>query len=515
MTSPPEFLDKISSLSIEHRDYQLEAVEEIIANISDHSIVLNYPYGTGKTVVTLLTFLRFKLNNPNAKFVFTSAREASALRCRQALEMAKTFGFLDELGYLYEPKGKGLSWRQKLKMYQASTAIFAPITKLMNDRFQIKRRMKYDILDSIDLFVIDEATDIVARYMSGFRLSKFFDELFRVRSKGQHFPILALTGSRDKTKTQSVVNLLGKNTLLMRRFDLVPYKTRSEIKKIKNQDFIKMDQIISNQLNKPIETIQNILDPNLSRLDIMKYSYGGIVDRLYAVNTFPASLGKHEIKNKEEKQELINAFLRLFKLSHARLLLLESTIGEFLNYIEKEENIELFKTLQKESINLIRHRVELPLFDNPEITIKRGLLQPKIITALEIIYSHVSVGAQVLIFTRYLALGSQIANLLKKLHFPNVKYLSGKVPEESRRIIINEFEQGDASILVFTPVGGRGLNLAAADIVIHLDITSSVDDMIQRRERARGCDEFILVLEGTSEEGKIEEYSKLIEQLKE
>ena len=34
--------------------------------------------------------------------------------------------------------------------------------------------------------------------------------------------------------------------------------------------------------------------------------------------------------------------------------------------------------------------------------------------------------------------------------------------------------------------------------------------MIQRRERARGCMEYVLVLEETSEEGKIKEYKKLI-----
>jgi len=35
--------------------------------------------------------------------------------------------------------------------------------------------------------------------------------------------------------------------------------------------------------------------------------------------------------------------------------------------------------------------------------------------------------------------------------------------------------------------------------------------MIQRRERARGCMEYVLVLEETSEEKKVEEYQELIE----
>ena len=50
-------------------------------------------------------------------------------------------------------------------------------------------------------------------------------------------------------------------------------------------------------------------------------------------------------------------------------------------------------------------------------------------------------------------------------------------------------------------------------MVIHLDITTNIDDMIQRRERARGCLEYVLVLQETSEEKKVEDYGKLIESI--
>ncbi|MHA1237584.1 MAG: helicase C-terminal domain-containing protein, partial [Candidatus Hodarchaeales archaeon] len=82
-------------------------------------------------------------------------------------------------------------------------------------------------------------------------------------------------------------------------------------------------------------------------------------------------------------------------------------------------------------------------------------------------------------------------------------------PEESRHIILDQCRKEDVNVLIFTPVGGRGLNLEEADVVIHLDITSNLDDMTQRRERARGCIEYVLVLKGTSEEAKVKEYAKL------
>ncbi|MHA1516689.1 MAG: C-terminal helicase domain-containing protein, partial [Candidatus Heimdallarchaeaceae archaeon] len=93
--------------------------------------------------------------------------------------------------------------------------------------------------------------------------------------------------------------------------------------------------------------------------------------------------------------------------------------------------------------------------------------------------------------------------------------LSGQSTEDTRRIVLKNFDEGNVNVLIFTPLGGRGLNLEAADVVIHLDITTNIDDMIQRRERGRGCIEYVLVLEETSEEGKIKDYKKLIGQDKE
>ena len=147
MDLAPNFADHLEGLSIENRDYQIAAVNELLECFPNNSVLLNYPYGTGKTVIALLTFLALKLDNPDARFIFTSAREAAALRCRQALEMAKDFGFMEKLGYLIDPQGKGLSLKHKNIMYSEASVIFSPITKLMNDRFEIKSRLKSDILN--------------------------------------------------------------------------------------------------------------------------------------------------------------------------------------------------------------------------------------------------------------------------------------------------------------------------------------------------------------------------------
>ena len=512
MSAIADFEDLLDGLGIDKRDYQLSAVDEIIENIDEKSVLLNYPYGTGKTIIALLAFLVIKQENPDAQFIFTSAREAAGLRCRQALEMAKKFGFIEKLGYLYDPTGKGLSLRQKSKMYQASSVIFSPITALMNDHFEIRSKLKIDIFQNISICVIDEATDILAREMTGFRLSKYFEALFRSRTKGNNFSILALTGTRDNQRANAIIKLLGQETHMMQRLDLSPYETITKIQKIRREDYIKIDKLISTHLTKPIETIQKHLDSKLSRLEIIKLSYGGILERLQSEpKDYPFKVSKYSIKDNEAREELVTAFLLLFKLTHSRLLLLESTPGEFLKYIEDEENKEIFKGIIEASKEIISYRVDLPRYDQPEEKTTRALVQPKVSAAINLIHDHVIRGGQVLLFTRYLALGSQINALLKALKFPDISYISGKTLEDTRRRTLIEFENGNVSVLVFTPLGGRGLNLEAADVVIHLDITTNVDDMIQRRERARGCLEYVLVLEETSEEGKVKEYQKLID----
>ncbi|MFX0125683.1 MAG: helicase-related protein [Candidatus Hodarchaeota archaeon] len=503
----------LDDLTIEQRDYQLAATQEIITQLPNSSL-LNYPYGTGKTIIALLIFLSLKKMNPKAKFIFTSAREAAALRCRQALEMAKNFGFIDKLGYLFDPKtgGKGLSLAQKEKMYSVSDVIFSPVTSLMNDRFEIKSRRNVDIFQSIQLCVIDEATDLLARSMTGFRLSKFFDELFQVRSKIGSFPVLGMTGTRDQYRAKAIIKILGEETHLMQRPELAPYETITQFREINREDYKHIDRLISTLLTKPITTVQELLDPQLSRLDIIKLSYGGALDRLKDTQaTYPIRIGKYKVTDNESRDQLVNAFSLLFKLTHARLLLLDSTPGEFLRYIKIDENREAFQNVIEASSSIISHRSELPRFDKPEETTTRGLINPKVDTAIELIHEHLVRGAKVLLFTRYLALGEQTNMLLAKaLGFPGVKYLSGKTPEDTRRIILEQFQQEDVNVLIFTPVGGRGLNLGEADVVIHLDITSNLDDMIQRRERARGCLEYVLVLKGTSEEAKVKEYAKII-----
>ena len=48
--------------------------------------------------------------------------------------------------------------------------------------------------------------------------------------------------------------------------------------------------------------------------------------------------------------------------------------------------------------------------------------------------------------------------------------LDGSTPEAQRRVLVDRFQRGDADIFLLSlKAGGAGLNLTAADVVVHLD----------------------------------------------
>ncbi len=136
---------------------------------------------------------------------------------------------------------------------------------------------------------------------------------------------------------------------------------------------------------------------------------------------------------------------------------------------------------------------------------KRTTLAGKSLKAMSIIKRLLEEGKkQVVVITRYRALASQMHETLRANGYENVSLLTGEVPLSTRKLILGDFKEGKTRVLVMTPVGGKGLDLTGGDAIIHLDVTSNADEMLQRRERIRGGIEYILYYENTSEKGKLE-----------
>jgi SNF2 family DNA or RNA helicase len=119
-------------------------------------------------------------------------------------------------------------------------------------------------------------------------------------------------------------------------------------------------------------------------------------------------------------------------------------------------------------------------------------------------------GHKVLVFSQFRSFLELLAPRLQQ-HGLRVLVLDGTTPAEVRDRRIAEFQQGDADVfLISLKAGGFGLNLTAADTVIHLDPwwNPAVEDQATARAHRMGQHRPVtavrLVAKGTVEEGVLQ-----------
>ena len=115
-------------------------------------------------------------------------------------------------------------------------------------------------------------------------------------------------------------------------------------------------------------------------------------------------------------------------------------------------------------------------------------------------------GRRVLVFSQF----TSLLDIIKaELETNKITYsmLDGRTPQKSRSMIISEFSEGEATVfLISLKAGGTGLNLTAADTVIHCDPwwNPSVEEQASARAFRIGqkkCIQVIyLIAKGTIEE---------------
>ncbi len=95
--------------------------------------------------------------------------------------------------------------------------------------------------------------------------------------------------------------------------------------------------------------------------------------------------------------------------------------------------------------------------------------QSKLTACLELCQSMVENGHQILVFSQFTSMLSEIAKGLDGLNISHFT-LQGSTPREERAALVKGFQNGKASVfLISLKAGGTGLNLTAADVVIHYD----------------------------------------------
>jgi SNF2 family DNA or RNA helicase len=112
-----------------------------------------------------------------------------------------------------------------------------------------------------------------------------------------------------------------------------------------------------------------------------------------------------------------------------------------------------------------------------------------------------------LIFTQYIQMGEIIRSHLKKKYKLDVPFLNGSVPKQQRDVMIERFQNREFPVFLLSlKAGGTGLNLTAANHVVHYDRwwNPAVENQATDRAYRIGQDRFVhvhkLISTGTLEE---------------
>ncbi len=108
----------------------------------------------------------------------------------------------------------------------------------------------------------------------------------------------------------------------------------------------------------------------------------------------------------------------------------------------------------------------------------------KLDACMELVSSAVEGGHRILLFSQFT---SMLDILAKRLEQENISHftLQGSTPKAVRAELVRRFNNGEASVfLISLRAGGTGLNLTAADIVIHYDPWWNVAAQNQATDRA-------------------------------
>ncbi|MDH2881592.1 DEAD/DEAH box helicase [Bacillus cytotoxicus] len=178
---------------------------------------------------------------------------------------------------------------------------------------------------------------------------------------------------------------------------------------------------------------------------------------------------------------------------------------ENLNGIERRGFILLMLNKLKQICN---HPALYLKEDVPKDIVQRSM---KMQTLMDLIENIKNQNESCLIFTQYIRMGHMLQTVLEKTFGQRVLYLNGSVPKKERDKMIEQFQNRTYDIFILSlKAGGTGLNLTAANHVIHYDrwwnpaVENQATDRAYRIGQKRFVHVHKLITTGTLEE-KIDE----------
>jgi SNF2 family DNA or RNA helicase len=188
--------------------------------------------------------------------------------------------------------------------------------------------------------------------------------------------------------------------------------------------------------------------------------------------------------------------------------LYEQLIHDTFEQIEKLTGFER-KGLVLQMLSRLKQLCNHPALYLKEKSAGRQLLDRsnKLEKLVELVDAVLDQGESCLIFTQYIEMGEMIRSTLKKKFGVEVPFLNGSVAKTQRDSMIERFQNGEFPVFLLSlKAGGTGLNLTAANHVIHYDrwwnpaVENQATDRAYRIGQSRFVHVHKLICTGTLEE---------------
>ncbi|AZA11202.1 DEAD/DEAH box helicase [Corynebacterium gerontici] len=172
--------------------------------------------------------------------------------------------------------------------------------------------------------------------------------------------------------------------------------------------------------------------------------------------------------------------------------------------IEKKGKVLMAITKIKQICNHPAHF----LGDHSPMTHKGRHRSGKVAKLMEILSDAQLDGEKVLIFTQYTAFGHMLVPYVREFFGLDIPFLHGGVSKAGRDRMVKQFqsEQGPPVMVLSLKAGGTGLNLTAANVVVHMDrwwnpaVENQATDRAYRIGQGRDVRVYKLMTTGTLEE---------------
>lgn len=473
------------------------------------SLIVNLPWGAGKTIVALAIAVTFLQRQPNKKVIYTVAKEGCGELTYQAFEMAQSLGFLAKVGGGYNPDDFEEQWRFMPEKQKAVLLAENPYRgeerkELFRDKKMERASIWFDSavrlarylqrnIDSwgeVGLVIVDEATDMSAKEYGGLRPSRYYQTMLK-NVQHYHIPVIALTATIDQRRLSFLMDSLPNNPQMV-QLTQVKYLSQEYTTKLfevpTSETVEAIHQFLLEQIQQSEQRIfQGLnLPRHLARYSVVRemafnISSIGSSEGLWLFN--PDS-GKHEyISISQEQVEGVSGyFQRLLKLLGLELQFLNNTAQGFSNAVEKnllgEKPIQEVEAPDKTLLSLAK-----------SYATEFGESSPK----LELVIEKIKEADEkrTIIITRFRLLAHATVKPFLKLN-PKTDLIFGGTKKEIRVQTLVDARRGQIDYLVLNNVGNRGLDLPLFERVIHLDITTNADHLFQRRSRIRGGEEWLV-----------------------